>query len=595
LSLQILLISDNGSFTEYLSCVIGSAGHTVVTAEDSSAPFRPVRKHKPDLVIVSVEAASVANCAVEQRLHTEKGPRPLPVIVISECLKLETELLHLFDFIPKPLDPARLMEDLAAISRRGPAAGEPAPLSDQQYRHFSTHLLSCTGLQFEFRNRSALERGVRKRMSALLMTCCDGYLSYLREHGESRHELQKLLQFLTVGETYFFRYPSQFDALKQRLMQRAATGEPIRIWSAGCSTGEEPYSIAICVMETLPDWRSRDVRIIATDINNHSLKSAREGVYSPWSIRGADRGLVERYFLRIGESYVIRDEVKSLVEFRHLNLAGDDFSPFAPAHFDAIFCRNVLIYLSLETAAALVERFADTLRPSGKLFLGHAETVLQRCRKLEVRRQQNSFYYVRCEERQTQAAPPPAPALILPPAPESAAPSGAAPLPTPRDRLRAARELYDAEELDGALKLVEEVLAQAPREASALILKGFVLAAQGRVTEALHSCADAIALNDLLPEAYFLKGILLDACDLLGEAADEYRKALLLDHDFIMPRYYMGRLHLRLGRVAEGTREIRNSIRLLSRRSGDETIPYSGGLTRSVCMLQLQSTLAQVA
>jgi chemotaxis protein methyltransferase CheR len=606
LSLQILLISDNGSFTEYLSCVIGSAGHTVVTAQEGSAPYRAVGKHKPDLVIVSVEAAKVANCAVEQRLHTEKGPRPVPVIVVSECLRLEAELLHLFDFIPKPLDPARLMDDIAAIARRAPAAGEPAQPTERQYRDFSAHILSCAGLQFESRNRSALERGVRKRMYALLMTCCDEYLGYLREHGESRHELQKLLQFLTVGETYFFRYPSHFEAVKQRLrLSGAAPGEPIRIWSAGCSTGEEPYSIAISVMETLPDWRDRDIRIIATDINNHSLKSARQGVYTPWSIRGADPALIARYFRRIGESYVIRDEVKSLVDFRHLNLACSDAFLFPPAQLDAIFCRNVLIYLSLETATALVERFADALKPSGKLFLGHAETVLQRCRKLEVRRQQNCFYYVRRpEERESDPAPPPAPApaLVLAPAPEPDGrrdapplPCRPAPPPAAADRLQAARELYDAEELDGALKLVEEVLAETPREAAALILKGFVLAAQGRVTEALHSCSDAIALNDLLPEAYFLKGILLDACDLLGEAADEYRKALLLDHDFIMPRYYMGRLHLRLGRVAEGAREIRNSIKLLSRRGGDETIPYSGGLTRSVCMLQLQSTLAQVA
>jgi chemotaxis protein methyltransferase CheR len=104
-----------------------------------------------------------------------------------------------------------------------------------------------------------------------------------------------------------------------------------------------------------------------------------------------------------------------------------------------------------------------------------------------------------------------------------------------------------------------------------------------------------MALNDLLPEAYFLKGVLLDAEDQLTAAAAEYRKALLLDHDFIMPRYHMGRLHLRQGRTAEAAREIRNSIKILSRCGSEETIPFSGGLTRAVCMLQLQNALAQVA
>jgi chemotaxis protein methyltransferase CheR len=102
-------------------------------------------------------------------------------------------------------------------------------------------------------------------------------------------------------------------------------------------------------------------------------------------------------------------------------------------------------------------------------------------------------------------------------------------------------------------------------------------------------------VNDLLPEAYFLRGVVLDASGRLAEAADEYRKALLLDHDFIMPRYHMGRLHQRLGRVPEAAREIRNSIKILARRGDEGTIPYSGGLTRAVCMLQLQNALAQVA
>jgi len=612
LPLHILTISDNGSFAAYLCDLLCAAGHAATSVTAGKQAYRAVRLQKPDLIIVVVEPAQVPGLAVEQRLHSPDGTRTVPVIVISECLRLEAELLHVFDFIPKPLDVNRLLDDIAAIARRpAKAAGTVAP-SDQQYLEFSGYIHSGTGLHFESRNRASLERGLEKRMSALRIDSCTEYLAYLKRHGEDRHELQKLLQFLTVGETYFFRYPSHFMALRERLSARSAAAEPIRIWSAGCSTGEEPYSIAMSIMEALPDWRNRDIKIVATDINNQSIKRAREGVYTPWSMRITEQHHQKRYFKRVGESYLIRDEVKRLVEFSHLNLSAPESAAVCAQlrDLDAIFCRNVLIYFSPEPAARLVGSFASALKASGQLFLGHAETLLHRCPDLEIRRQENSFYYVKSVLSQTsrekagQTATDPSHAmhqeLSTPPEPQPA------PLPltlsaparetaTPAARLEAARQLFDAENFDAAYELLEALSADGPEETAALILKGFILAGKGRFQEALDACSRAIELNDLLPEAYFLKGVVLDANDRLSEAAEEYRKALLLDHDFIMPRYHMGRLHLRLGRVPEAAREIRNSIKILTRRGDEGTVPYSGGLTRAVCMVQLQNALAQVA
>lgn len=608
--LQILVISDSASFAAYLERLLAETGHAVTTLLEPGQAFRAVRRQKPELIILAVGPEKVAPLAVEHRVHTPE-PRAIPVIVISECLRLEAELLHIFDFIPKPLQLNRLFDDLALLARRDASRDAADEISDELCSEFSRHILRCTGLHFEQRNRAALLRGLAKRMCALRIGSYSEYLAYLKLHGEDRHELQKLLQFLTVGETYFFRYPAHFAALKERFTLPPPVDRPLRIWSAGCSTGEEPYSIAMTLMEALPDWRERDIRIIATDINNRSLKLARDGVYSPWSLRITQKQQVERYFERVGQSFLIKDEVKRLVHFRHLNLLGpvhDELWQELSA-LDAIFCRNVLIYFTPQTADEMLRRLAGALKISGQLFLGHAETLLQHDSTLELRHQGKGFFYLKSEPRKRQAAPPsatapPAP-RPLPAAPPPATaprkgfsfpPSAAPPPPlTPAPPLEAARELFDQEDFDRAQELLDRILREEPANASALVLVAFIQAGKGALQQALETCNRVLELNDLLPEAYFLKGVILDADDRLAEAADEYRKALLLEHDFVMPRYHMGRLHLRQGRQAEAAREIRNSIRILARHDGNDTVPFSGGLTRAVCMMQLQNALAQVA
>ncbi len=632
MSLQILVISDNDPFAAYLCGLLQSAGHTPLPVCPANEAFPAVRRRKPDLIVLALEASSVPSLAVEHRVQTPQGPRSVPVIVISDCLRLEAELLQVFDFIPTPLDEKRLFDDLALVALRKSGPQHEEELSSRLACAFSKHILKHTGLHFEARNHAALARGLRKRMAALRMWSFEEYLQYLKLHGEDRHELQRLLQFLTVGETYFFRYPAHFDVLRERLALLKDDPAPVRIWSAGCSTGEEPYSIAMTVMEALPDWSERDIRIIATDINNRSLKRAREGVYSPWSMRITRPDQVQRYFRRVGESFLIRDEVKQLVRFAHLNLSAPCHEPLCEElqELDAIFCRNVLIYFTTQSAEQMLERFADALAPGGLLFLGHSETLLQHeGLPLSLRRQERSFYYVKGGQPQKESRAPgtpqpeweltpeqmrlaaawlaaQAPTVLEPTAPAAAVeappPAKGSPLPLPApvardatEMFRQAREFFDREEFDAALALLEELLQEAPENAEALVLTGFILAGKGELPRAMESCERALKLNDLLAEAYFLKGVLLDADDRLAEAAAEYRKALLLDHDFIMPRYHMGRLHLRQGRVSDAARELRNSIRILSRWSDDQTIPFSGGLTRAVCMLQLQNELARVA
>ncbi|MCM0081695.1 tetratricopeptide repeat protein [Geomonas sp. Red32] len=603
--LKILLITDDSQGAAPVCRALTAAGYTVAEITSAADPIKALRQRKPDLLIVYLEGARAADWAGDHRLHTPEGPHLIPVIVISDRRSLEAELMNVYDFIPSPPDLVRLLDSVAAIAQRPSMPGYEAALTDLQYQELAGQLLVTAGLHFEVRNRSALERGVRRRMSSLRMHSCSEYLDYLKRHAQDRQEMQKLLQFLTVGETYFFRYPAHFQALTTALLRRRL-GEPVRIWSAGCSTGEEPYSIAIALMEALPDWRTRDIRIIATDINHVSLAKARRAVYTAWSLRATDEAIRGRYFTKEGDHFALKEEVKARVEFFHLNLNTPCQGKFCSElkDLDAVFCRNVLIYFSPEAAPGIVASISQTLRPKGLLFLGHAESLLQQQAGLASRLLDGSFYYVK-------GAPPKAAELPVPPPPpeplaEPAATPPAAPPPEPpalcpvveeprREPMEEARLLYDGERYGEALAALKTILEGTPACAPALVLKGFILAGRGELDAALELCIRAIAVDDLFPDAYFLRGVVLDGFGLLAEAANEYRKALLLNHDFIMPRYHLGQLHLKLGKVPEAAREIRNSITILTRSRGDETVPYSGGLSRARCLEQLQSVLNKVA
>lgn len=504
--------------------------------------------------------------SLDLRLPTREGLRRIPVLVVSESRHIEEELPDAFAYIAKPLNPAQLDAAVELLAARPPLESPPS-LNDTDYRLFRDHLLAQCGLHFEARNRSSLKRGLWQRMEILRLPSFREYFNFLTETCHNRNELQKLLQHLTVGETYFFRYRAQFDAFAEEI--RTKNG-PIQCWSAGCSTGEEPYSLAMAALDARPGAGPDQIRILATDINNRSLQRARRGVYSPWSLRGMEPCQVERYFRKNGNEYQVRDEVKRLVEFSHQNLCEPDPLVAPPPKWhdlDAIFCRNVTIYFTRQRGEALVRQLATRLRPEGMLFLGHAETVSGTGFGLESIRHGGCFYYQRRPDVLPAVEPLPAPTELA-----------AAPEPGRVEPRRTPGPLRET----------------APQEPRSLALLGFLHAVRGELAEALSLSSRALELDDLFPDGYFVKGMVLAARELLFEAAAEYQKALLLDPEFVVCRHYLGRLYLKLGRNEEAVREMRNGIRILARGSRHALIPYSGGLTATAFLQHLEADLAQV-
>lgn len=332
---------------------------------------------------------------------------------------------------------------------------------------------------------------------------------------------------------------------------------------------------------------------------------AKDGVYSAWKMRVTSQYHIDKYFKRIGESYIVNDEVRSLVEFDYCNLQVP--APFTRDPFDIIFCRNVMIYFTTTTTKKVVEMFADRLNPGGYLFMGHSETLLNVSTKFERHIHEGNFYYRKKAQQPAEPLRPAAkPALTSltkiekPPVSFKALPTTlTAPAKSqdnisPDELFHKGLTLLHQENYGAAAEVFTDVLKIKPGHAGAMLAVGQILMANGRNDEALGCCNEALAINDLLPEGYFLRGLLYEVEERIDEAFEEYRKAVLLKIDFVMPHYQLGKLSFRTGDVKAFVREIRNCVRLLEKSGKEAVIPFSGGLSREVFLERARKDMTMV-
>lgn len=234
------------------------------------------------------------------------------------------------------------------------------------------------GLDFQEDSKSIFERRIFSRIQALNLPSPRDYYFFLKFSPKRNDELEKLINILTTNETYFFREKYQLRAFQEEILpeiyERKKRERKIRIWSAGCSTGEEPYTIAIILKEKkiFDNWQKE---IFASDINTDVLQKARAGIYEFNSFRDTEPRFIKEYFRFSGGKYEIVPEIKNSVNFGKLNLLDSDkVKMLGP--FDVVFCRNVLIYFTKEAKKKVVNSFFHALLNGGYLLLGHAESLI---------------------------------------------------------------------------------------------------------------------------------------------------------------------------------------------------------------------------
>lgn len=465
------------------------------------------------------------------------------------------------------------------------AACWPEPLSDlsrAERARIAAALQAGTGLEIRSDREGAFLQAVRTRMVGGLFPTAREYTGAVARNGA---EVAALAALLSVGETYFWRYSGQFLALQALLVPslslapRGATG-PLRIWSAGCATGEEAYSLAIACLEAVGP--GGEVEVVGTDLNPGFLEQARAGVYRERTLRNLPAHLRRKHLEPHPGGARVPEVLRRRVRFDRLNLGGDDLAPWAAANgpFHAIFCRNTLIYLSSGAADRIVAIFEGALASGGGLFLGASESLLSRRSALEVSRGMGSFFY-----RKAAALPE---AVPLPPA--AGDPRGAAGEP--------AAELYaagllalDGEDFDGARRAFQELLGRCPGDARGHGGLAILLANEGREAEAEGHLQIAARRRPVLPEVFYLRGLLAERRGDELAALRHYRESLDTAPDFFMAHLNRAWILRRLGRTESFAEELRCALAILKTRP--RVAPWlTGGMGREGLLSLVAESLA---
>ena len=457
-------------------------------------------------------------------------------------------------------------------------------LSDGDFTRVRDVLGKAAGLVFDDSRRDSMAYSLGERMSSCGTATVD---EYLRRIARDADELQALLNEVTIQETHFFRNPPQFRALRQhvlpQLIKRAATGSRrLRIWSAGCSTGEEPYSVAMLVRELLPLTDGWDVRIVATDLSTRALEVARAGRYGARALGAAPPDDVARWFLRHGEDYVVRPEVRELVEFRHHNLVTEP-APFDKDDpIDLLLCRNVTIYFSRDTTRRLMTQFHGALSDGGYLFLGHSETLWQVNDEFRLVTLGDAFVYRREAPGDDRRAVLPDRRTGddgLPADGERRVVKGDRRGGSPWEKLtkprslpfpRPARGPRSFESLGSALPVPEPVDA---------ITEVRLALRDGRYAEAAALAAAVVVADPLRADAYYLHGLALANQGRDSEALAELRKAVYVDPMAGFAHFLLGGVLARLGDAPGAARSYRAAAETLGRNADDHDAVELGGRT----------------
>lgn len=270
-----------------------------------------------------------------------------------------------------------------------------ASITDLDFEKFREFFYRKTGIQFEQSKRYFVDKRLMERIELTDSGSFRSYFTMLRFEA-SGEELQHLTNLMTVNETYFFREEYQFQCLVRSILpdivSRKKDGSPIRIWVIPSSSGEEPYSIALYLLEYWAGINDWDIEIISSDIDTRILAEARRGLYSQRSVQHLPEALLRKYFKRCADGYQICDDLREAVEFTRVNLS-DRADTRAYRDFDVIFCRNLLIYFDDVSRKTAAETFYDALKPAGYICLGHSESMSRFSSLYKVRKFPEAIVY----------------------------------------------------------------------------------------------------------------------------------------------------------------------------------------------------------
>ncbi|MEA3354622.1 MAG: CheR family methyltransferase [Campylobacterota bacterium] len=434
-------------------------------------------------------------------------------------------------------------------------------MSRYQFPHskFKDFMILYFGISLKGENELNIERKLKKICYELKFKSVDECISKITD-SPSSNTLDIISKHFLINESYFFRDLRCFetlenDILKKLISKRAKSGEKyLRIWSAGCSCGEEPYSISILLHKLIPDIKSWNIRILATDINPENLQKAKKGIYTLWSLRDTPKWVKENYFIEEDKHFKIISNVKELVVFKKQNLVEDIFSDFLfnTKSIDIILCRNVMIYFDQKKSEDIVNKFYDCLADEGYLIIAPAEASVETLNRFNVTNFKKGTFYQKKR------------------------------IDTREEVQVDFYENKDDEPVVIADKTVDKTDISTKEEINNtenVLNKIKTLANRGDFRKALDECEILLENNKNISELYYIYGLLLCEIGEYTKAIEAFKYTLYLDQEFIVAYIAFGSLLQTLNRAKDAERYYTKAYKLLKSLDPAAIVKYSEGLT----------------
>jgi chemotaxis protein methyltransferase CheR len=485
-------------------------------------------------------------------------------------------------------------------------------LTPEEFGLFRDWIHAHSGIFLEESKMDSLRISLVTRATRFDFTDYRPYFDLLSRDEE---EFKELMNLVTINETSFFRFPAQFDAFRDVVIPQLIESRPkdadkhFRVWSAGCSTGEEPYTIAMTLLDSALETLGYTSSVLGTDVSTQALNRAREAVYPPRSTTGVSKQVLQRWFEAVKSGHRPIERVRRLCDFHYHNLIKEPYPPAFMSNWDVIFCRNVTIYFRLESTKRVVSNFYDALNPGGYLFIGHSETLTSVSDRFEPVEIGGVFLYRKPMTKRGFTFDD----IVA--KRESGRPSrsrnrtggaseAAEPAPTPRPRLyRRAKEEAIAQPAAAAkdvaesaaeiviqahasleraqpaeaLELADKALDKDPTNLEAQLVVAFAHADLGNLDTAVEQANKILKANPLAAPARYILGIIRQQQGDLDGALREFKRTLYTDRDFVLAHFAVANIQKQRGNLAEAKREYENTLRSLLAKPEGTWTAFLGG------------------
>lgn len=467
-----------------------------------------------------------------------------------------------------------------------------------------------TGLSFPVKMKGIFYKSLESAGKELGYPDLMDFLKWLSSAKPDKIQTDIIGRHMTISETYFWREPNLFRALTREILpdlqKLKDNKKQLRIWSAGCSSGEEPYSIAIAIMESIPGIKDWDIKIIGTDLNPLVIEKANAGIYGQWSFRNTPCWLRRKYFIQLKDKCLqIRPEVKKMVTFSCQNLA-EISSPPGGELIDIIFCRNVLMYFNAEQIKRSVSSFHNSLAEGGWMIVSSCELSSETFRQFKNVVFPGAVCYQKRALSSSSATDPQKGTGMkrdllsdspgyLPGlqkgdlAPLLSNPDQFAEIAIANNTHTKSRNNRPGYKLSDVTSAPEpDIIVLTPEQKENKISS---LAGAGKLEEALNECNEAIAISKLNMRLYYLKASVLQEMNKNAEALSSLRQALYIKPDHAIGHFSIGSIFMKNGEYTKATQHFRNVLDLTKDLLDDKILPDSEGMSLGLIRETINSTL----